>query len=476
VTVGSQSALPTGGALEPGSFRDRTARVFRIGGDIYRGLTPSAWDEWQFVSRAPFFQHALNHGWIVKTEPVDPGVIGQADPDGHWHAVLRHERVPFISYPYEWCFGMLKDAALLQLELLTEALSDGVILKDATPYNVQWKGTAPVFIDVASFVRWRTGEPWAGYQQFCQLQLYPLFLQAYKGVSFQPWLRGRIEGIPTEEMARLMSWRDWLRPGILTQVVAQNRLQHRFASDAPKIKHRLKEAGFQKGIIVAAVQRLRKLVDGLEWKPERSTWVDYSTCNTYDELSARMKESFVEQRLAACRGGMVWDLGCNTGRFSKIAAKYADLVIALDSDHASIECLYRELKAEGVRNVIPLFGNLADLSPARGWRGVERQAFVDRGRPRVVLCLAVVHHLAITANIPIHDLVRWLNGLAADLIIEFPLPHDPMVQHLLNARNQKYDDYTLDCFESSLSAYFEIRERLVLSSGSRVIYHATPKA
>ena len=474
MTTGLRSGPRARPSIEPGSFRDRTARVFRIDDDIYRGLTGTAWDEWQAVSVASFFRRALARGAIVSTDLVDPAVLAQWGLDGQWRAALRHERVPFISYPYEWCFGMLKDAALFQLELLTDALHDGITLKDATPFNVQWKGTAPVFIDIGSFVRWRSGEPWAGYRQFCQLQLYPLFLQAYKGVSFQPWLRGRIDGIETEEMARLVSWRDWLRPGILTQVVVQNRLQRQFASGAPKVKRQLKEAGFQKSIVVAAVQRLRKLVEKLEWNADSSTWVDYATNNTYDERSAAMKDAFVERCLAARRCGMVWDLGCNTGRFSKIAAGHADLVIAVDSDHASIERLYRELKAEGSRNVIPLVGNVADLSPALGWRAQERQAFVDRGRPNVVLCLALVHHLAIAANIPIDDLVRWLHSLGADLIVEFPLPQDPMVQQLLSAKDQAYDDYTLNSFESSLEAHFQIRERVELS-GSRVIFHATPK-
>jgi SAM-dependent methyltransferase len=477
MTVAAQSGASARASIEPGSFRDRTARVFRIGDDIYRGLTAAACDDWQAISTARFFQRALNDGTIVHTERVDQAALPQLDGDDRWQAALRHERIPFISYPYEWCFGMLKDAALLQLQLLIDALHDDVILKDATPFNVQWKGTAPVFIDVTSFVRWRKGEPWAGYRQFCELQLYPLLLQAYKGVSFQPWLRGRIDGIETAEIARLFSWRDWLRPGILTQVVAQDRLQRKFASGSPGIKRQLKEAGFKKSIIVAAVHRLRKLIHGLEWKAERSTWIDYATNNTYDDQSHQMKESFVDRRLAARRAGMIWDLGCNTGRFSRIAAKYADLVIAVDADHVSVERLYRELKAEGrPRNIIPLVSNVADLSPALGWRAMERQAFVDRGRPNMVLCLALIHHLAITANIPIRDLVRWLKGLGADLIIEFPLPHDPMVQQLLNAKNQAYDDYTLDSFESSLAAHFEIRERLALPSGSRVIYHAAPKA
>lgn len=475
MTAGIGPTETTPASIEPGSFRDRTARVFRADNEIYRGLTATASAEWHAIARTAFLRRALDRGAIVQTREVEAGAFHPLEAGVKWETILHHERIPFISYPYEWCFGMLKAAALLQLDLLNEALSDGIILKDATPFNVQWKGTEPVFIDVTSFVRWRAGEPWAGYRQFCELQLYPLFLQAYKGVSFQPWLRGRIDGIEAGEMARLVSWRDWLRPGILTQVVAQHRLQRQFASRTSRVKRELKEAGFPKSIVVSTVQRLRRLVEGLDWRPDQSTWVDYATNNSYDDESSRMKESFVE-RYVSRRRGVVWDLGCNTGRFSRIAARYADAVIALDSDHASVERLYRELTADSVRNVLPLVGNVADLSPALGWRAVERQAFVDRGRPDVVLCLALVHHLAITANIPVDDLMRWLHGLGGDLVIEFPLPEDPMVQQLLAARDQAYEDYCLEYFESSLARHFEVRERVALPSGTRVIYYAIPRA
>jgi ribosomal protein L11 methylase PrmA len=473
VTARFHSTEETVAAIEPGSFRDRTARVFRANEEIYRGLTATASEEWRAVDQSQFFRRAIERGAIVQTQMVER--LQWPEGSGKWEAVLHHERIPFISYPYEWCFSMLKASALLQLELLNEALVDGIILKDATPYNVQWKGTEPVFIDVTSFVRWRAGEPWAGYRQFCELQLYPLFLQAYKGVPFQPWLRGRIDGIEAGDMAKLLSWRDWLRAGILTQVVVQDRLQRRFASRTQHVRRELKEAGFQKSIVVATIGRLRRLVEALGWTPGPSTWIDYAIHNSYDDESARMKEAFVERHVSRRRGGVVWDLGCNTGRFSRIAARYADLVIAVDSDHASVERLYRGLKAESVRNILPLVGNVADLSPALGWRAMERQAFVDRNRPDVVLCLALLHHLAITANIPIDDLVRWLHDLGAELVIEFPVPRDQMVQQLLAAKDQSYDDYTLESFESSLATYFEVRERMPLPSGTRVVYHALPR-
>ena len=416
----------------------------------------------------------MGRGAIIETAVAEPSMAAGIDASHQWEGVLTHRRLPFVSYPYEWCFGMLKDAALLQLELLREAFEEGFILKDATPFNVQWVGTVPTFIDVTSFIRWR-GEPWAGYRQFCQLFFYPLLLEAYKGVPFQPWLRGRLDGIEAEECRRLLSFRDLFRRGVLTQVVAQAKLQRRFGAAAADVKREVKAAGFSKAIVAATITRLERVVRRMQWEPGPSVWSEYATVNSYDEQSSLAKEAFVDAAAQQHRGGMVWDLGCNTGRFSRVAAKYADCVVAVDSDHASIERLYRVLQSEGQTRVLPLVGDLADLSPSLGWCGRERSAFVERGRPQLVLCLAVIHHLAITANIPIVDLVRWLRSLGAQLIVEFPLPNDPMVQRLLLARDQPYDDYNVVSFESALESSFDIRERLVLANATRLLYHAIPR-
>jgi len=476
VTPAPDSQSPPSPSFDPGSFRDRTARVFYLDGAVCRGLNADAWDEWQHVSSSSFFQRAMGQGSVVKTETADDAMLASASLSGEWTGVLRHQRLPFVSYPYEWSFGMLKDAALLQLELMAAALEEGFLLKDATPYNVQWEGSRPVFIDVTSFVRWRPGEPWAGYRQFCQQFLYPLFLQAYKGVPFQPWLRGRLDGIEAAECRRLMSLRDLLRPGVLTHVVAHSGLQHRYAAVTPKVKQELRQAGFHKSIITATIGRLRKLVRRLEWSPPASTWSDYATCNSYDDESSRAKEAFIQRIASSRERGLVWDLGCNTGTFSKLVARHAAHVVAIDSDHASIEALYSELKAAGNRNILPLVGDVADLSPALGWRGVERRAFTDRGRPDLVLCLALVHHLAITSNIPLADVVGWLSESGAELVVEFPMPDDPMVQRLLHSRDQAYDDYSLVSFESALATHFDVRERLLLPSRQRSLYWAVPKA
>jgi SAM-dependent methyltransferase len=459
--------------IDPGSFRDRTARVFHAEGAVYRGLTATALEEWETVSATRFFTEAVTGGRIVATETVASSTLDRFDLPAEWRAVLRHHTIPFVSYPYEWCFGMLKDAALLQLELVADALPQDIALKDATPFNIQWTGAAPVFIDVASFVRRRAGEPWTGYRQFCRMFLYPLFLQAYKGVDFHAWLRGRLDGIESHQCRRFMSWRDLIRPGVFTHVVAQSHLEKRYGPTSRDIKKELREAGFDKQIIANAVTGLEELVRKLDWASP-SAWSQYVSDNSYDQGDSIAKERFVEAVVRGKPRRLVWDLGCNTGRFAKIAATHADYVIAVDSDHESVERLYREVRHEGRRNLLPLVADVADPSPGLGWRGKERVPLADRGRPDLVLCLALLHHLAITSNIPIADLLEWLAELGGDLVIEFPMPDDVMVKRLLRNKDQQYSDYSLEYFEASLARRFHVHERLVLASGTRVLYHATP--
>jgi SAM-dependent methyltransferase len=463
-------------AIEPGSFRDRTARVFYSNGSVCRGLSELAWEEWQSVAATSFFSHAMRAGRIVATDVVDPAVAHDAGLAQEWAAVLRHQTIPLVTYPYEWCFGMLRQAALLQLELLEAALSDGITLKDATPFNIQWIGSRPVFIDVASFIRWRPGQPWAGYRQFCRTFLYPLFLQAYKGVAFQPWLRGRLDGISAQECRRLMSWRDMLRPGVVGHVVAQSRFERHYAGTTRDIRRELYQAGFDKRLISMNLAGLNKLVAQLSWAPPASAWSEYASRNSYEPGDAEEKERFVETALASRKLRIVWDLGCNTGRFSRLAAKYADYVVAIDSDHESIERLYGELREGAVRNVLPLVMDVSDPSPGLGWRGMERRALIERGRPDIVMCLALIHHLAITANVPIADLVDWLAEVGAAVVVEFPTPDDEMVKRLLLNKDSSYTDYAVEYFEKALDAHFHVHDRLTLSSGTRILYYATPKA
>jgi hypothetical protein len=455
-------------SLEPGSFRDWDSRVFYDGGRILRALSEDGLADWLALSESKLFAQAVAEGKLVATSQLDESIADAA-------AVLEHERIPFVSYPYEWTFAMLRDAALLQLELLRRALDEELILKDSSSYNVQWRGARPVFIDVGSFERLRPGEPWAGYRQFCLLNLNPLLLQAYKGVDFRPWLRGSLDGITPVELRRVLSFRDLFRRGVLTNVALHARLERKHDDSQRDVKAELRRAGFKKELIIANVRRLEKVVRGLEWEPGSSAWSGYGATTSYDEADAARKEAFVRGVVHAREWGLVWDIGCNEGRHSRIAAENARYVVALDGDAAVVDRLYRSLAAEGETTILPLAADVTDPSPALGWHGLERQTLEARGRPELTLCLAVLHHVAIGGNVPVPEFLAWLAELRTALVIEFPTRDDPRVATLLRRKKPgAHPDYDREPFERALAERFTIERTEELASGTRVLYYASP--
>jgi hypothetical protein len=304
------------------------------------------------------------------------------------------------------------------------------------------------------------------------LFLYPLLLQAYRDVPFQPWLRGSLEGIDAGVCSRLLSARDYLRAGVLAHVYLQAKAQAAYGSTARDLRADLRAAGFDRRIIAANATRLRSLVAGLEWKPERSTWSDYADCGHYEASDAEHKREFVASTAGLRDWELVWDLGANVGVFSRIAARRAHYVVAMDVDHLAVNRLFNALKSEGVQNVLPLIMDLADPSPDLGWRNLERKQLSARGKPQLVLCLALIHHVVIGANIPLAEFLQWLRDLGADLVIEFVSRQDPMVKTLLRNREDQYVDYDQGVFERELAARFAVARREALGSGTRVLYYA----
>jgi SAM-dependent methyltransferase len=459
--------------VEPGSFRDPSSTVYYQDREVLRGLSGNAVRDYGLLANTRFFAKAQQQGHIVSTDVAadELNALG-------YELVLRHEKIPFVSYPYEWTFSQLRAAALLHLDLLLEALDEGLTMKDGYAYNVQFRGAAPVFIDIPSFEK-ATGGPWAGYKQFCQTFLFPLLLQAHKNVSFRPLLRGQVNGIEPRQMAALMSGRDVLRSGVFKHVRLHSAMESRFSrggAGSQATKSELKQAGFSDELTKATVRGLRKVVGGLSWHAAESHWASYQDTSTYTDEEKSRKVEFVGAALAGQRQRLVWDLGCNDGTYSRIAAQSADYVLAVDSDELTVDILHRQLAREGNTRILPLVMDLTDASPGIGWRNQERSAFFDRDRPDVVLCLALVHHLAITANVPLPQVVDWLHGLGAKLVVEFVTHDDPMGRRLLsNKPSGLFPDYRLDVFDKLLAERFDIEQREVLPSGTRVLYSAFPR-
>jgi hypothetical protein len=446
---------------------------------VYRALSEPGLEDWNALSVSGLADALVGEGLMVETELAGDDVAARvaADLPEAPAGVLRHERIPFVAYPYEWPFSMLREAALLTLDLTARALDSGLILKDATPYNVQFLGSRPIFIDVSSFERLREGEPWAGYRQFCMLFLYPLMLQAYRGVDYQPFLRGSLDGIPPAQMAALMKGTR-LKSGLLSHVRLHARLEASSAEKAgTEVRGELKKAQFKTELIRANLKKLRKLVDGMDWEAGRSTWSEYREENTYSDDDDRAKADFVRTVASAQPSKLTWDLGGNDGAYSRIAAESADTVVCLDFDHATIDGLYRRLRADGDETIVPLVGNVLDPSPGLGWRRSERRPLEERGDPDLVLALALIHHLSITGNVPVSDLLDCFASLGAPLVIEFPTREDPLVKRLLAAKAEGlHADYELDEFDRLLGERFEVDRREELPSGTRVMFLARPRA
>jgi hypothetical protein len=460
-----------GTRAEPGSFRDRDSRVFITQDGVFRALSARGLEDFEALRAAPLFEQAIAAGTLVPTELADvtaPDIL-----PGGAAAVLHHERLPFITYPYEWTFGMLQDAAALHLQLIDTAIGQGLTMKDASPYNVQWRGSQPVFADVGSFEVLRRNEPWIGYRQFCTLFLFPLMLQAYRNVSFHPFLRGSLEGIEPTEMARLLVGRDRFKKGVLLHVALQARLERRYATTSRKeVKKEMQSAGFKPEMVQANLRRMGKLVSRLKWKAGQTAWTEYHENNRgYEAEDQQAKQRFVTAAAERVKPRLAWDLGTNDGVFARLVAPHAELVVASDFDHETVEALYQSLKAEGNTKILPLVVDLTDPPPARGWRGAERQTLEQRGRPHLTLSLALIHHLSITRNVPISEVVDWLASLGGTHVVEFPLREDKMVQTLLNAkRDDSHPDYDLAYFERCLGQRFDVVNRLELDS--RVLFEA----
>ena len=369
---------------------------------------------------------------------------------------------------------MLKDAALLQLELGRRALEHDLTLKDASAYNVQFRGAQPVFVDVGSFERLNEGEPWAGYRQFCMLFLYPLMLQAYRGMPYHALLRGSLDGIEPSQARALLSAR---RRGVLTHVVLHARLEARYAdAGGREVKRELKRAGFGKALLDANLRKLEKLVRRLEFKPGRTAWTEYGRTNTYTRRGGGAQGRVRPRRpRRAGPGGLVWDLGCNDGTYSRVAAEHAATVVAVDADHATVDGLYRALRDEGRTDILPLVMSVTDPSPDLGWRGLERARPERRGTPDLVLALALIHHVVITGNVPVREFIAWLRVARRRARDRVPRARRPDgAEAALGQDVEKANpDYERETFERALGERFEVErtERLA----SRTLYEARPR-
>ncbi|MFN8624222.1 MAG: SAM-dependent methyltransferase [Chloroflexota bacterium] len=456
---------------DPGSWRDPSGFVFRRDGAIHRQIAPSFQADWEAYLKSGLHERLVAAGAVLPFEDVP--LEAALDPATAWR-VIRPEQLDLISYPYEWSFGQLKDAALLTLDVQLKALDAGLTLRDASAYNIQFRGPKPVLIDSLSFERYVEGTPWVAYRQFCEHFLAPLALMSIRDVRLGRMLRSWVDGIPIDLAAGLLPGRTKARFGLLAHLHLHGRAQRK---GTPSDGAAAKQVRVPKERQVALIGNLRKTVEGLRWSPGGTEWADYADNTSYSDTATAAKARLVESLLRDAGGDVVWDLGANTGRYSAIAAGLGRRVVSWDIDPAAVERHHLALKQSGETRITPLVIDLADPSPAQGWALEERASLVGRSNADVLLGLALVHHLAIGRNVPLPMVAAFFGELADDAVIEWVPREDPMVQTLLAGRKDIFDGYHEDGFRAAFeSTGWQVCAREPIEASPRVLYRFSRRA
>lgn len=464
------SPQPVTSGRDGGSFRDPSGFVFRRDGALYRQINRVFEPEWRAFLTSGLYDRLATDRLIVTHEeaPLSEALSAEAV------AVIRPSPVGFISYPYEWAFSQLKDAALLTLRAQEMALAKGFTLRDASAYNVQFAGGAPILIDSLSFAPAQPDRPWEAYRQFCQHFLAPLALAAYRDPRLLLLQREFLDGIPVDLASLLLPARTRLNVGLASHIHLTAGAQKR-AARAPRGARPGSEADARAPRMsatrqLALLDNLRRTVEGLRWELRPESWSAYTTVTSYEERAAASKRSIVERFLGETSGRWVWDLGANTGTFSRIAAGMGRSALALDNDPSAVEQAYREVRRDGEKGVLPLLLDLSSPSPALGWALQERRSILERANADVVLALALVHHVAIGNNVPLPQFASFLAALGPELIVEFVPKEDPMVQRLLSTRTDVFPDYSIDGFRSAFEREFEIGMESPIEESRRTLF------
>ena len=393
---------------------------------------------------------------VTETEPRDSDA----------YVVIAPEPVQFISYPYEWCFSQLKDAALATLEIQERALRSGMSLKDASAYNIQFHLGRPILIDTLSFERLEVTQPWVAYRQFCRHFLAPLALMSYRDPSLGLLARAHIDGVPLSLASRMLPWRTRLSFPLLTHLHLHASAERRFAGVDAKGSGRKMSMSSHLGL----VDNLWRVIDNMSAPKSRSNWERYDEFHQYGEAAYASKKDLVDRFLESVKSEMVWDLGSNVGDFSRIASAQGAMTMAFDYDHGAVERNYGKVRKNQEERLLPLVLDLANPSPALGWAHTERASLLDRGPADTVLALALVHHLAIGNNVPLPQLARFLGECGNWAVVEFVPKHDPQVRKLLTNRVDIFQDYSREGFEAAFEAEFSIHESEAIPGTDRLLY------
>ena len=447
------------------SFRDPSGFLFYQNGTLYRQVNQEYQPHYDQLMESGLYQDLIDHSLMVAHEEVDISKAPQADLA---YKVIQPEMVRFISYPYEWCFHELRSAALMTLRLTRMALEHGMILKDASAYNLQFVGGSWKLIDTLSFETYEEGAPWVAYKQFCQHFLAPLALMSYRDLRLNLMSRLFIDGIPLDVAAKLLPSRTKLNFGLMTHIHLHARTQARYAGK--EVKQEEVRGKVSKQALIGLLDSLRNTVKRLSVRTTGTEWADYYDATNYSQKAFEEKKAIIRTFVDEVQPEEVWDLGANNGEFSRVASDRGIFTVAFDIDANAVSKAYIQVRKKREKNLLPLVMDLTNPSPGLGWAHKERQSLIERGPAPMAFALALVHHLAISNNVPLPKLAQFFNEVCENLVIEFVPKSDSQVKRLLASRLDIFDDYTIEGFEAAFQTQFKILQKVSVPESERTLY------
>jgi len=446
------------------SFRDPTGFVYQQDGYIYRQINIGYKEAYDHLLNSHLYDELTSAGLLIKHEEMG----GEVAVSEEAYKVIKPEKVPFISYPYEWSFSQLKDAALATLQIQKIAIDFGMTLKDSSSYNIQFLNGRPLLIDTPSFEKYREGEPWVAYRQFCQHFFAPLVLMARRDIRLNQFLRVFLDGIPLDLASSLLPFRALFEFPIFTHIYCHSKFQARYADKQPsqkQLKGRVSRLSLK-----ALIDSLETKIKNLKWRPQGTEWADYYEDNSYESDAFECKRELISEYIDRLQPKVVWDMGANTGVFSRIISQKGIQTVSFDIDPACVEKNYLELVQRKEESILPLVLDLTNPSPSIGWDLKERMSVFERGPADTILALALIHHLAISNNVPLDRIAEFFRNNCRSLIIEFVPKSDPQVKRLLQTREDVFPNYTQEHFEEAFNKFFRISQIEGLKNSPRTLY------
>ncbi|MBA4391645.1 MAG: SAM-dependent methyltransferase [Syntrophus sp. (in: bacteria)] len=470
----------------PSSFRDPSGFLFVDNGTLFRSISNLYQQNYDHLMQSGLYNKLVAEDLLIPHEEIQ----SFTDESDSTYKIIQPEVVPFISYPYEWCFSQLRDAAVTSLKIQKIALEYGMALKDASAYNMQFHKGKPILIDTLSFEIYKENQPWVAYRQFCQHFLAPLSLMAFRDVRLGQLMRIYIDGLSLDLASKLLPVSSWFKFALVSHIHLHAKAQKRYekVGTAPFSQSFVipANAGIQnkpdsdrsenskrkvsKQSLIALIHHLESAITDMKWQPKGTEWAEYYEDTNYSQEAMNHKKELVEAYLSESKPRIVWDLGANTGVFSRISTDKGIETIAFDVDPAAVEKNYRQMRGTNESKMLPLCLDLTNPSPAIGWAHEERDSLVERGQADAVLALALIHHLAISNNLPFGNIAAFLSRICRFLIIEFVPKNDSQVQRLLRTREDIFTHYNQEHFETSFGDYFSILRSETIVDTQRTLY------